>query len=458
MLLGPHSHLIATRFSAAEHIDRVEAFARGYPTAPVDRELASSWRRCVHQYAIDPTSSEPPRVLTASELKDHREPLGALIECASGELDRLYNLVKRAGYAVLLCDKGGVVVDHRANQEELERFKYWGTCLGSVWSEYLEGTNSMGTCIVEQRPVTVHQRQHFRARHIGLSGSAAPIFGVDPDPVAVLDISCIDPELSARSHALTGSLTVATARVIEERLFRDRFRQHWIVAVENPDASEPAMLLAVDNEQQIVGADRNARATLFRNRVLRKDISLWTIYDRDPAPFRPRDGSEYPAQLVLSSTAEVWPALITLPDNAVATWRNAMSAGAQRRPRLDLLGGLRPEPLSPARGGLPPQKLRRVREFIETHLDKNIDLGALAGTADLSLYHFARAFKQSTGVTPHAYLLQRRVKRAHQLLVRTNLPLAEIALQTGFADHSHFARQFRRLAGTSPSKVRRARS
>jgi transcriptional regulator GlxA family with amidase domain len=110
-----------------------------------------------------------------------------------------------------------------------------------------------------------------------------------------------------------------------------------------------------------------------------------------------------------------------------------------------------------ARGGLPPQALRRVREYVETHVHRNIDLETLAGTAELSVYHFARAFKQSTGVTPHGYVLQKRIERAQDMLVRTDLPLSEIALDTGFADHSHFARQFRRLTGMSPSEVRRSR-
>jgi transcriptional regulator GlxA family with amidase domain len=106
------------------------------------------------------------------------------------------------------------------------------------------------------------------------------------------------------------------------------------------------------------------------------------------------------------------------------------------------------------RGGLPPRALRRVREFIEAHLEENISVQALADIAGLSMCHFARAFKQSEGVPPHDYLVQCRVRRAQQLLADTDLPLSEIAVAVGFADQSHCARRFREHFGLTPSGYR----
>ncbi len=440
------------------HADQVYSIANRDATTPRADEVSTSWERCLTNYRVDPTTAEPPRILTPHELKDSRSPLESLIINAQEELDRLYKVVQQAGYVILLCNADGVAIEHRGHEAVSSEFKYWGTWLGGVWSEAIEGTNGIGTCIAEQRPVTIHQNQHFRARHVSLSCSGAPIFDVDGKLLAVLDVSSIDPELSERSHALTGSLTVTSARAIEERLFRDWFRQAWIVAVAPPDGIGSAMLLAVDRDQCIVGADRHARAIFsFENQPLRENVSLWTICERDPAPFRRKDGADIATQLVLTGTAEVWHALITPPESTLGAWRNPTIAGLHTRPRLDFLGSMRPEPRSLARGGLPPHALRRVREYVETHVHKNIDLATLAGTAELSVYHFARAFKQSTGVTPHGYVLQKRIERAQDMLVRTDLPLSEIALDTGFADHSHFARQFRRLTGMSPSEVRRSR-
>jgi transcriptional regulator GlxA family with amidase domain len=106
------------------------------------------------------------------------------------------------------------------------------------------------------------------------------------------------------------------------------------------------------------------------------------------------------------------------------------------------------------RGGLPPRALQRVREFIEAHLEENISIQALASIAGLSMYHFARAFKQSEGMTPHEYLVQCRVQRAKDLLAETDLPLSEIALASGFSDQSHCARRFREHVGVTPSSYR----
>ena len=108
----------------------------------------------------------------------------------------------------------------------------------------------------------------------------------------------------------------------------------------------------------------------------------------------------------------------------------------------------------PMRGGLPPRALRRVREYVEEHLDENVSVEALAGAAGLSMYHFARAFKQSEGLTPHEYLVQCRVRRAQELLAGTDLPISEIALASGFSDQSHCARRFREHVGVTPSDYR----
>jgi AraC family transcriptional regulator len=120
---------------------------------------------------------------------------------------------------------------------------------------------------------------------------------------------------------------------------------------------------------------------------------------------------------------------------------------------LALHGNVRPDPT--ARGGLAPWQLRRVTDFMLAHQADNLLLADLARLVDLSPKHFARAFRQSTGMPPHRWLMERRIERARELLVVGNVPIADIALACGFFDQSHFTTAFRRLVGTPPATFRR---
>ena len=107
-------------------------------------------------------------------------------------------------------------------------------------------------------------------------------------------------------------------------------------------------------------------------------------------------------------------------------------------------------------GGLAPRKLRRAIEYINDHLEHDVALSAIAQAVEMSPYHFARMFKQSTGLAPHQYLLERRIERAKELLANKDLPLAEIAYLLGFSSQSHFTAIFRKLTTTTPKVYREA--
>ncbi len=109
----------------------------------------------------------------------------------------------------------------------------------------------------------------------------------------------------------------------------------------------------------------------------------------------------------------------------------------------------------PQRGGLPLTRLKKVLEFIDANLDKNLSLSALANTANMNLYYFAVLFRRSMSVSPHQYFLNRRVDRAKQLLRDRKLSVLDVGLQVGFDHANNFARTFRRLAGVSPTQFRR---
>ncbi|WP_420473866.1 helix-turn-helix domain-containing protein [Noviherbaspirillum sp. ST9] len=106
------------------------------------------------------------------------------------------------------------------------------------------------------------------------------------------------------------------------------------------------------------------------------------------------------------------------------------------------------------KGGVAPGVRRRLAEYIDAHLDGNITLGTLADIAGLSEYHFARMFRISFGMPPHAWIAERRLDRARQLLKATGLPLQLVADACGYADLSHFSHRFRASVGVSPRQYR----
>jgi AraC family transcriptional regulator len=144
----------------------------------------------------------------------------------------------------------------------------------------------------------------------------------------------------------------------------------------------------------------------------------------------------------------------TAPKPATRLWVEAaiMMATAE-------LARLAGEPVRPARGGLEPQVLRRVRERMEADICEDLDTEALAAVAGLSPFHFVRAFRESTGLPPHAYCQRQRLRmdRACQLLQATDLPVTEIAFRVGFGSSQAFARAFRAARGTAPGEWRRNR-
>jgi AraC family transcriptional regulator len=115
----------------------------------------------------------------------------------------------------------------------------------------------------------------------------------------------------------------------------------------------------------------------------------------------------------------------------------------------------KPGATKPLRGGLPARQQKRVVEFIEEHLAEDISLATLAELVGLSLYHFARAFRQSFGVPPHRYHMARRMDCAKSLLQRSALSVTQIGIQIGFRETSSFTRAYRKFAGVSPSEYRR---
>ena len=113
--------------------------------------------------------------------------------------------------------------------------------------------------------------------------------------------------------------------------------------------------------------------------------------------------------------------------------------------------------LPQVKGGLSPHSLRQIQDWIEHHLHLPLTIADLAKQVELSEYHFAHMFKQSTGLPPHQYVLQQRLKGAHDLVLHSTRDLTDIAFSCGFSSASHFSARFKQHFAYSPSQLRKSR-
>jgi len=111
--------------------------------------------------------------------------------------------------------------------------------------------------------------------------------------------------------------------------------------------------------------------------------------------------------------------------------------------------------LKPVRGGLTGRQLRRIKEFVDAHISKEIGISELAGLIGLSQFHFIRAFRHSVGLSPYQYVLSERISVAKEMLSESDLSIADVALAVGFSGASQLNRVFRKLIGVTPAAFRR---
>jgi transcriptional regulator GlxA family with amidase domain len=104
--------------------------------------------------------------------------------------------------------------------------------------------------------------------------------------------------------------------------------------------------------------------------------------------------------------------------------------------------------------GLTHTQLQQVLNYIHTHLERDLSLAELAEVINISPTYFASLFKQAMAVSPHQYVIQQRVEQAKLMLSKTDLEIADIALQVGFSSQSHLTQHFKRFTGKTPKQIR----
>ncbi len=226
-----------------------------------DPSIARSWLRCLEDYHLDPALAVAPTVLEHERVLESRDRLRQVLQIADGEMNSLHQQLSGAGHAVLLTDARGVILNCVTAPSERRIFERAGLWLGADWSEAREGTNGIGTCLVERQALTIHQDEHFRGRHTGLTCSASPVFDPHGELLAVLDVSSARADASRQSQFHTMALVNLSAKMIESCYFLRCFDNHWLLRFHLQAESVGLFsegLLAFDGEGRIRAVNQSA--------------------------------------------------------------------------------------------------------------------------------------------------------------------------------------------------------
>ena len=265
-----------------EHTELVMSTARDVDHAAIAPIISRSWHRSLDVHHLDPQRAAAPRVLTGGSLREHQDPMESLMQIAKGGVESLFLQVREAGYIVLLTDHHGVAVDFQTNPLSQQDLRRAGLYLGSCWSESDEGTCAVGTCIVDNSPITVHQNEHFRISNTTLTCSAAPILDAEGKLLAVLDASALYSPDDKRSQALVLQLVSATAKKIENAHFLKTYDDFWIIRLSRRREFAEVVtdgLIALDPQGRVLALNRNAQDELKGNEYTLRGKLIEEIFD-----------------------------------------------------------------------------------------------------------------------------------------------------------------------------------
>ncbi len=309
------SHADFVRRSCAGVVGRL----RGPQSEPYVTEsyVIAAWERCLSDYRLEPGGSPPSERVGSKILEKRRAQLGPLAQIVRAEMRRLFGQIAPSHYLLLLTDADGVILERMCEPGHEELLRRVDLAPGFIWDERHEGTNGPGTCMHDRRPRLVHREEHFFARNVRMTCSAAPLWGPNGQLLGALDASHFDCPDSRQSQGPTLALVGTSTRIIEQSYFTSSFKDCWIVRFH--DQAEMvgglhAAMLAVDEHGRIRAADSTAPARLgldgYETLVGRRfeeifDIPTSRLFaDAQARPYQIWPATSHDGQLLY---AGIWP-------------------------------------------------------------------------------------------------------------------------------------------------------
>jgi sigma-54 dependent transcriptional regulator, acetoin dehydrogenase operon transcriptional activator AcoR len=281
--------------------------AVGSGTVP-DWTPYSSWRRCMDKYQIQPDAKVAVPVLTSTELSEARNAFGDdNLSLVMPELQRLLSIVGPVGYNATLADSKGIILVELAPDDPALH------CLsdkeGTYWLEEFGGTNGIGSSLIEQRAMAVFKQDHYLAELISQSCVAAPVRSIDGRIKGVINLATCNTDITEAAHRVIYQLALDSAVRLEAKLFRSQFPEDSVLQFHR--RTGPAVMLAVGEDFQVMGATRSARDLFGFADASVATPSLWDVFDRSGEPALTNSANLNTVGLRLLSTgrlhkASVW--------------------------------------------------------------------------------------------------------------------------------------------------------
>ncbi|MBS0514851.1 MAG: sigma-54-dependent Fis family transcriptional regulator [Proteobacteria bacterium] len=271
---------------ASSHASRIiNTVQSGLRPAGIEPHVTRSWYRCIKEYGIEPQGPRQVAVLDPLSVKELQQRMGELLRVARAEMESLYEQISGSGFAVILADARGTVLNTITDPTLQREFRQAGLWLGALWDERHEGTNGIGTCVAEAGAVTVHREEHFRGYNMSLSCSGAPILDPHGELMAVLDASTVNSNDSRLIQRHTMALVNMSANLISRWNFLREFGHGYILRFHSRPEFVGLLheaLLAVDASGNVQAVNESALLQLGcanRKQLVGKSISEFFQFD-----------------------------------------------------------------------------------------------------------------------------------------------------------------------------------
>ncbi len=262
-------------------ISRLRNRAGNGVVSPLPGHVEDSWQRCLETYNMSPDLLRPTEMLTYHELQSRLERHEAIVHFAEPEIERLFQRLVDNEYMVSLASSEGVMLMFRCDHHFLGEMSNFRVLPGSNWSEEMQGTNGIGTCLKTGKSLSIIGEQHFNVHVHALSCSVAPIFGRGGAIEGVVNVTSSRP-VDDKTTRLVRDIVERAARRIENRYFADRNRhlRTLCLSVEQDftDIAAEARV-AIDDAGRIVDVSQNAPALLSHSREALVGADLRSLMD-----------------------------------------------------------------------------------------------------------------------------------------------------------------------------------